>query len=459
MKRPLFSILIHTERTNALYFRDALESLLMQDYDRFEILVLDNNPTAEVARILRETFSLDRQPVYKQLKKNEGRAYALNVGLHFARGDYFLIMGQHDRLSSDTLRKYAEVIEEGKKRIRRFPDGTMKEISEDPEVIYCDQDEMMGEVRANPHFKGGFNRWLLLQDNYIGEFICFSRAMTRRVGTFAEGIHHADIYEYLLRASEKDAVFLHVPLLLFHRRMLEVQDMSVMKKMLKESYAVHVEVAKAFQKRVGITADLIPDPQYRYWKMRLKGGDPEKNKKDYMLLKSKQVRIYTGQSKKMLYAYLSQPDVGVAGVCFRGAGMNVDNCGYIFDTNGITYPACYGKSLFSDGYENRIVLTQEVSMVDFSYCMIDANVYKHLRGFRSDLAGRDAILDFCLRVQQSGYKVLYVADIVARNLDKSIISTEASNAALREKWGELLRLGDPYYNLNLPMGLENYQLY
>ena len=456
---PFFSLIIWADKTNTMYFRDTLASIAEQDFPSYEVIIMDQNPYGEIGRISGEFFPESGRLNYRQLKKSEGRAYALNVGLHFARGDYFMIIGQHDRISPDTLSKYKEIIDEGKKQIKRAWDGTITETSTEPEVLYCDMDEIRGDDRVNPHFKGGFNKWLLMQDNYIGEFICLKKTLCRRVGFFREGLNDADIYEYLLRCVMENAVFYHVPLLLFHRRMMEVNDMAVLKKLLRDSYENHVKVAKAFLIKNNIDGDIVPDGQCRYWKIRLNGDDPEKHKREYMLLKSRQVRVLTGQSKKIMYAYLSQPDVGIVGVCFRGPGMNIDNCGYIYDTDGIIYPACYGKPLFSDGYENRIILTQEVSMVDFSYCMIDANVYQHLKGFRPEFTERDAILDYCLRVRQSGYKILYVSDVVARNAEKNNDSSYISNDALRERWGELLSMGDPYYNINLPMGIENYQLY
>ena len=459
MALPLFSILVWADRTNTTYFRDAISSVAEQEYDRFELLILDDNPVSNLKGIATEFFPHDDRLIYRQLKNHEGRAHALNIGMHHAKGEYFVFFGQHDRMSPAALLQFAKVIGEGEKKIRRFRDGKTKEVVQEPDVLYCDQDETMGEVRTNPHFKGGFNKYLLLQDNYIGEFICVSRKIVNRAGLLREGQAEADIYDFLLRLMDHNAVFCHVPKLLFHRRMLEVSDISVFKRILKESYDEHVKVARRYFARNRIDAEILQDRQCRYWKVRLKGDEPDLHRGEYLLLKSKQVRILTGQSKKILYAWLSQPDVAVVGVCFRGRGLTIDNCGYIFNSSGFTFPACYGKPLFSDGYENRIMLTQDVSMVDFSYCMIDTNVYRHLRGFCTDLVGRDAVLDFCMRVRQSGYRVVYLADVIARDPDQNLISTEESNRYLRERWGEILTMGDPYYNENLPMGMDNYQLY
>ena len=86
-------------------------------------------------------------------------------------------------------------------------------------------------------------------------------------------------------------------------------------------------------------------------------------------------------------------------------------------------------------------------------------MYQKLRGLDTSLKGRDAVLDYCLRVQRAGYRVVYVPEVIAYRKHKETVSTRLSNARLLEKWGKKLAEGDPFYNENLPMGLDNYQLW
>lgn len=440
--KTFFSILIYASATNTEYFRDMLYSIATQTYEKYELIVLDDNPVSSLESVVHEYFRHNGGMNYRKLKKHEGRAYALNIGLHFAQGTHYLILGQHDRISPETLEEYAKLIKQ-----------------EDPMLIYCDQDELVGDSRMNPHFKCGHNLELLRQDNYVGEFICFSRDALKAVGPFTEGIMEADIYDFLLRCTEKGIRFTHVERLFYHRRMMEVKDMNALRAMVRRSYEQHVAVVRRYFKRLGIDADVSVDSQYRFWKVRYDGSDYEKYKKDYLILRDKHIKVHTKSALKRMYGYLKQPDVAVVGVQFTSSPFKLLNAGYIFDQDGMIYPACYGKSTADSGYENRIILSQEVSMVDFGFCIIDAKIYKRLGGLNPSLTGRDSVLDFCLRVRAAGYRIICVSDVRVKNKENSSNGTESSHALFIEKWAAKLSEGDPYYNINLPMGLSNYQLF
>ena len=90
--------------------------------------------------------------------------------------------------------------------------------------------------------------------------------------------------------------------------------------------------------------------------------------------------------------------------------------------------------------------------------MIDAKVYRMLRGFDPRLSGRDAMLDFCIRARERGFRTVVVPKCIARYKNKDNISTEESHDFLMEKHGELIEKGDGFYNKNLPVGMENYRL-
>lgn len=445
MPKVRFTILLYANQTDAFYYREAVESVANQDRDDYELIILDDNDSTILDRIAGEFYpNGDKRLKYKRLKKHIGRAYAYNIGLHFASGDYIVTLGQHDRISSNTLSLLASEIDRTETPI---------------DIIYVDQDELVGDYRRNPHFKCGFNKELLLQDNYIGEFLCISNRTFRKMGTFREDILLADLYEFLLRGLDHELEIRHLSSLLYHRRMISVADANIYRRVLRESYEAHVRVLRGYLKRVGIVAEIKTDAQYRYWKVNYFGDDYGSHRRDYILLREKGVRVKTKKAQEILYGYLKQPDIGVVGVRFREGFTKIDNCGFIFDKHGEIYPACNGKSLYTDGYENRIVLSQDVSMVDFGYCMLDATLYQKLRGLDTSLKGRDAVLDYCLRVQRAGYRVVYVPEVIAYRKHKETVSTRLSNARLLEKWGKKLAEGDPFYNENLPMGLDNYQLW
>ena len=442
MDRPLFSILVWTIGTNLDYYREFLSSIVEQDYDNFQLIVLDDNAVSELETITKEFLPENDKVIYRKLKKHNSRAYALNIGLHFATGDYIVLGGQHDTFSPIALSKLAEKIEE-----------------DDSEIIYSDHDELIAGNRMNPHFKSDFNKGLFLQTNYIGEFICFKKSIITKAGKFDEKWQSADIYEYIVRAMEVGFKINHIPVLLFHRRMIEVPSNSSYRKIMEQAYNEHRAVSKEYFRRQGLKVNILSDPGLRYWRTEFDGSDYKLKKKEYIVLRNKSVKVHSPKkAMAKMYGQLKQKDVAVVGCKFMQSTFTVANAGYIYDTNGITYPACYREKSYQDGYDYRQLLSQDVSLVDFGFCLLDENVYRHLHGFNTELTGMDMFLDYCLRVEKAGYRVVYESSVVARDKEPDQVSSEVSNARLIDIWSERLEIGDSYYNENLPMGMDNYSL-
>ena len=100
----LFSLLVWTKDTHMDYFKNMLESIDEQEYRNFELYILDNNKTNAIENTIKEFFpDMVDKVHYRPLKKKSSGAYAYNIGVHFATGDYFVFVNQHDRLSHNTL--------------------------------------------------------------------------------------------------------------------------------------------------------------------------------------------------------------------------------------------------------------------------------------------------------------------------------------------------------------------
>ena len=56
MEMPGISVVIWLHDTREAYFRDLLESLVSQTYDRWELYVLDQNPSMGFAAMVSEFF-------------------------------------------------------------------------------------------------------------------------------------------------------------------------------------------------------------------------------------------------------------------------------------------------------------------------------------------------------------------------------------------------------------------
>lgn len=457
MEQAYFTLIVWANDTDMDQFKDMLESIDEQEYREFELYILDNNPSNDIEVVIKEFFpDIVDKVHYRRLKKNQGAAYAYNIGAHFAEGNQLVYLGQHDRLSAGTLSalndKLAEITESN---------GNGSEASC---IIYTDHDELIGLDRRNPHFKPDFNKELFLQTNYIGDFICISKSLYKRLGSFQEKAKNAYIYEYILRAVFKKEQIIHIPSLLYHKRTVDKPMTKEQRAAANFSCKEHLALAVHYLRQSGVICEGRVDQSLKKWHIDYDETAFRRFSGDYMFLRDEKVRLFTRNNAKKMYAILNQPDVAVVGVRFLGRGFTYDNVGYIYDENGNTYPAFHGQKIFRDTYEGLGSMPRDVAFVDAGCCMIDAKVYRMLHGFDTRLSGNDALFDFCLRARKRGFRTVVLPKCIAIDRNRPVTKNEndeegiAPNNTLLEKHGEIIKYGDGYYNKNLPMGVENYIL-
>ena len=441
---PVISVILWTNGTNPIYFKECLESVLSQNYEGFELIILDENPDDSVRIMAGELTPHDERIRYRRLGHGSGLAYALNMGIHHSKGDIIFLMGQHDRLDDRMLSVLRDEFT----------------VHSDCDIIYTDHDELQGINRTEPHFKPDFSPELLRHVNYIGDFIAIKKEAVKRLGTFRETLAAACIYDFLLHAYEKGAKVAHIPRLLYHLRITMGTEASrELQKAEKKAYREYITVVKAHLKRMGIEAIVEPDRKMRFWNIEYDGSDFRNHHKDYILIHEDNVKVVSRNATELLYGMMKQPDVAIVGAKFLSGTFRVDNCGYIFDRNGIAYPACHNIGSRETGYDLRAILPREVSMVDAGFCMVDARFYRRAGGFDTALLGRDLMMDLCLKARRAGLRVIYDPMVTVKRSSESETSSQISNEMLMRRWGDVIDQGDPYYNKNLPAGVENYFLY
>ena len=97
---PFVSVLMPVFRT-AEYLREAVDSMLAQTFDNFELIILNDCSPDNSEEIL-DTYSDPRIVRYRG-EKNQGLANVLNVGLNLARGKYIARMDSDDISLPDRL--------------------------------------------------------------------------------------------------------------------------------------------------------------------------------------------------------------------------------------------------------------------------------------------------------------------------------------------------------------------
>ena len=105
---PLFSVVVATYNRAGLLV-EALQSLWEQQFDDFEVIVVDDGSNDDTATILRSYAG--RLSSYQQ--PNQGPGAARNLGARHARGTYLAFLDSDDLWFPWTLDTYARAIQAG----------------------------------------------------------------------------------------------------------------------------------------------------------------------------------------------------------------------------------------------------------------------------------------------------------------------------------------------------------
>ena len=113
MKGIDVSVILSAYNEEECWFREAVESILNQSYENFElILILDNPNNTLLEGIINEYANKDNRIVYIKNEKNLGLVKSLNKGLEYARGKYIARMDADDISLSDRFEKQIRCFKE-----------------------------------------------------------------------------------------------------------------------------------------------------------------------------------------------------------------------------------------------------------------------------------------------------------------------------------------------------------
>lgn len=93
------------------YLEEALDSMISQTYQDFELIIADNASTDRTQEICLEYAQRDHRVKYHRNEKNLGAAPNHNLVFHLAKGEYFKWAGHDDKIAPDFLSKCVQVLD------------------------------------------------------------------------------------------------------------------------------------------------------------------------------------------------------------------------------------------------------------------------------------------------------------------------------------------------------------
>ena len=199
--KPLISIIMPTYNSPVAYLKSAIESVLNQLYENWELCIADDASTSpEVTKLLEHYAQLDPRIKVVFRSENGHISVASNTALAMASGEFVGFLDHDDELTEHALYHIVN---------RLNQDKTI-------DVLYSDEDHINERnVHCNPFFKPDWSPELLLTQNYICHFLVVRRSLVEQVNGFRVGFEGAQDYDLILRLAELTDKIAHISKILY----------------------------------------------------------------------------------------------------------------------------------------------------------------------------------------------------------------------------------------------------
>lgn len=508
--RPLISIITPVFNTPGPWLHEAIDSVLQQAYENWQLLLIDDGSTnAETLELLATVESRDPRIVLVRRESTGGISAASNSGLEQARGEWIGLLDHDDILEPDTLFEVVNYLQ----------------TNPNTDLIFSDEDKITEEGLAAPQLKPDWSPDFLLSYNYLCHFTTIRREVVEKAGRFRPEFDGAQDYDLFLRVSELTTRIHHLPRILYHWRRsdtstsdnirrkpqaLEAGRRAVeshlerrgerghvtvdwqthaywVKRELRETRRISIVIAT--RDRIDLLSRCISSitsktsyPNYeiivvdnesaseeareyfRQFKHRLlQFNGPfnfsalnnfavEHTSSPWLLFLNNDVEVIESEWLTVMAEHVQRPEVGAVGARLLYPNDTVQHAGVVLGVGGIAEHAFRHFPADAPGVSRQLQVTRNYSSVTGACLLTRREVFEEVGGFdeeRLPVTFND--VDLCLKMRRAGYLIVYTpfAKLYHHESASRRRSVEAlETVVMRERWPEYLER-DPYYNPNL----------
>lgn len=226
-KRPLISFVIPVYNVKD-YINECVDSILKQNFDDYEIILVDDGSTDE-SSIICDLYEQNNDHVRTIHKKNSGPADARNLGQLSAKGDYILFVDSDDYLINGALTDIANILKSSKEPIdivilricRLYKNGDIKRIPVDFNgklIVDQPRKTVMKHLCSCNRFPAAALYWkiirreLLIENNIIAESGIYSQDIefTLSLYKYAKKYSYCDTNWYVHRDYRSNSITSHI---------------------------------------------------------------------------------------------------------------------------------------------------------------------------------------------------------------------------------------------------------
>ena len=506
VSQPLISILTPVFDTPVPWLREAVDSVLTQVYEDWELLLIDDGSTAtDLLGALPGVAARDRRIRLVRLESHQGISAALNKGLDLANGEWVTFLDHDDVLEPDALFQNVRLLQE----------------NPGLDLIYSDEDKLTDQGFDSPILKPDWSPDFFLSCNYLCHMIFLRRDLVREVGGFRSQFDGSQDYDLLLRVTERTNRIHHISRVLYHWRRSENSSASDVRQkpgQLEASW----RAIEAHLKRRGEQAHVAVDWRTHAFYVRRELREARKisviipsfrgreslerclesvvsttSYPNYEIVivqmseRDKIAEAATDFSHHVLYLadavndsaaknyavahtdspwlvflddnveaigpdwltimaeHVQRPETGAVGPRLVNPGGTIEHAGLVLGVNGIAQSAFRGFPAEHPGVNRQLQMTRNYSAVSGACLLMRREVFQQIGGFDEKLSGALADVDLCLKMRCAGYLIVYTP-LAKLCWDPS--PPEGADASaeviMRQRWSDVLQR-DPYYNPNL----------
>lgn len=509
--QPLVSILTPVFNTPVPWLREAVESVLAQAYENWELVLIDDGSTApDLMNALPGLASRDRRIRLVRLATHQGISAALNRGLDVASGEWITFVDHDDVLEPDALFQNVRLLQENPK----------------VDLIYSDEDKLTEQGFDLPMLKPNWSPDFFLSCNYLCHLIFLRRQLIHDVGGFRSDFDGSQDYDLLLRIIERSNRIMHIPRILYHWRRSENSSASNVRQKPGQLDASRRAIEEHLKRRGEHARVTIDWPTHAFCVRRdlpeakkisiiIRRGDyaerishciesltARTSYPNYEIVVQQESEFFRHSSCRVVHApeassavelnnfavqqtdspwllfmdagiepipqsrdwltimaeHVQRPEVGAVGPRLVNPNGTIEHAGLVLGVNGIAQPAFHGFPAEHPGVNRQLRMVRDCSAVSGACMLMRREVFQEIGGFDDTLSYGFADIDLCLKMQRAGYLIVYTPLAKLRWDTPVRDKVDASDEAImRQRWSDVLER-DPYYNPNFSRDRADFSL-
>lgn len=189
---------------------------------------------------------------------------------------------------------------------------------------------------------------------------------------------------------------------------------------------------------------------------------------EYIVLLNNDIEVISENWIEEMLMYAQRDRTGAVGCMLYYPDDTVQHAGVIVGIGGIAGHSHKHFKRGEKGYCDRMAAVQNMSAVTAACMMISRKCFEEAGGLDEKIKVAFNDIDYCMKLRKAGYDVIFTpfAEMYHyESISRGYEDTSEKEARFRsevnyfmDKWGDVIRRGDPYYNPHLTLRYEDFSL-